>query len=139
MEHVLWKDEYAIGDSVIDAQHMQLFRKVGILLDLLDQVEDMTEKKSEIDDLINYLEVYCLFHFGVEEKYQQKVNYVDYEIHKKIHKTFAKQISEHKQELEQNLTKEGVADFGHFLIDWLIQHICICDQCILDNKPLNNE
>ena len=138
MEHILWKDEYKVNEPVIDAQHAQLFRKVEALLDLLDSVDDLSEKICEIDELINYLVVYTLFHFGAEENYQRKVNYVDYEKHKKIHEDFSKKISEHKRSLEQNLTREGVMEFGYFLVNWLIRHIGKCDKCIQSNKPLSD-
>lgn len=136
MAHILWKDEYKIDEPAIDAQHAQLFRKVGALMDMLDSVEDISVKRSEIDELVHYLEVYILFHFGAEENYQRNMNYVDYEKHKKIHAEFGKQISEYKKKLDQNFSKNGVSEFANYLVEWLIEHICKCDKCIQSNKPL---
>lgn len=136
-EVCLWKEQYKIGNKVIDEQHYQLFRKIENLL-AIARGGDAETKKKECIELIQFLLDYTKFHFESEEKIQREVQYVGYTQHAWIHQEFVHTIQLYKEKLEQNFSPAVLKSFAGTLLTWLSQHVCGCDRKILPNIPLED-
>ena len=115
-----WKHYYETGIPVVDQQHQELFRQVGILLDY----DKKRETQERIEETLTFLGEYVLKHFGTEEMMQKVVKYPLVAAHKEMHDNFVKTFLQ--------LKSEFAAEGGNMLIlmrlsmvavDWLKEHI----------------
>ena len=125
----IWKDEWAIGNATIDAQHKQLFKAINDLLDACSSGQGRAKLEPTLQFLIDYTNK----HFNDEEKIQQQCNYPDAPNHKKLHIAFKSTV----QGLAQKLLTEGssiaiVAKVNSDLGDWLVKHVQREDKKIAD-------
>lgn len=134
----LWKEQYKIGNKLIDEQHYQLFCKVENLL-VIARSGDIEEKKKECLELIGFLLDYTKFHFESEEKIQREMQYVGYTQHVWIHQEFVQTVRQYKEKLERDFSPEILKSFAGTLLTWLAQHVCGCDRKIMSNTPLEDQ
>lgn len=136
MSQIIWNESYKIGVDFIDKEHKLLFSTMNKLLRLSEN-----EEKSEwvCKEGIKYLKNHTEEHFEHEEKYMQSINYINYEIHKRLHDDFRyKTLPALEEELEN--TQYSAVSIRHFLgvcIGWVIAHTKTEDQAIVgktDNK-----
>lgn len=85
-----WKDEYALGISVVDAQHKQLFR----ISDELDKQLTTGIRAEEIDTILTRMGEYAARHFSMEEKYMAESNYPGRAEQQDAHKAFTVRFAE---------------------------------------------
>lgn len=122
MTEVAWKDDYCIGNEVIDSQHKKLF-------DILNQLYIASEQGREIEDvleLFDELDRYTKYHFEEEEKFFSTLSSVEMEAHQEMHQFF---INELAKTVQQSL-RIGSLSLGliYFLTDWLVYHIQVEDR-----------
>lgn len=115
-----WSENLATGNSVIDDQHKELFRRFDSLLNACNQ----RKGKDEVYKLIIFLGDYVKTHFSMEEDLQVKHKYPQYRSHKEQHDGFIKDL----QKLEQQLSLDGatlslVIQTNQTMVNWLINHI----------------
>ena len=118
MALINWTSDFSVGVEEIDIQHKKLVNMINELY------EAMTNGKgnSKLEEIINRLADYCVYHFATEEKYFDKFGYPDTENHKKIHNDFIEKVSIFKTEFENKevlLTNEVL----EFLSSWIRNHI----------------
>ena len=126
----IWTTELATGNSLIDAQHKQLFNSVNELMDACIRGKGRAALSATLDFLIDYTGK----HFSDEEKIQQQYRFPEYASHKRLHDTFKVSIDE----LSQQLRTEGasvalVAKLNSSLGDWLVNHLKVEDKKIGDH------
>lgn len=119
---LVWKDEYSVGVSMIDAQH-QMF--IGIINELYAAITSKKEK-DVLDGIFSQLVSYTQFHFQTEERYFDEFDYEGAEEHKAAHKKLVDQVLE-LQVKKTDLT-ENPFELMDFLEDWLIDHIIGMDK-----------
>lgn len=136
-EICLWKEQYRIGNQLIDEQHYQLFCKIENLL-VIARSGDIETKRKECFELIQFLIDYTKFHFESEEKIQKELQYVGYTQHIWIHQEFIRTIQQYKEKLEQEFSPAVLKSFAGTLLTWLSQHVCGCDRKIMSNTPLED-
>jgi hemerythrin len=117
---ITWSDKLATGNSNIDNQHQELFRRFDILLAACNQ----RKAKEEIHNLLLFLGDYVKTHFSMEEALQKKHDFPGYPDHKKEHDGFILEL----QKLEEEFQLEGascplIIQTNQTMIDWLINHI----------------
>ncbi|MDE7046345.1 MAG: bacteriohemerythrin [Acetatifactor sp.] len=134
----LWKEQYKIGNKVIDEQHYQLFCKIENLLAIAKE-GDIEKKRKECFELIEFLIDYTKFHFESEEKIQREMQYVGYTQHIWIHQNFVQTIQQYKEKLERDFSLDILKSFAGTLLTWLAQHVCGCDRKIMSNIPLEDQ
>lgn len=134
-EQRLWQNKYKINEPEIDSQHYQLFHKIDRLFYFVNNGDPVRQKK-ECMDTINFLIDYTIDHFNTEEAYQRKINYCDYERHKKMHSQFRQVIGQYQKKLLGDFSKKNLDAFFGTLIVWLITHVYIYDKKIMTNEPI---
>jgi len=82
--------------------------------------------KSVVDQILEELVRYAIYHFNTEEELLNKFEYPGYESHKKEHETFKASIQKF---LEREAKRRGISvDLLLFLKDWLIKLIIAIDR-----------
>ena len=115
-----WKKYYETGIQIVDEQHKELFRQVGILVDY----DQKKETRERIEETLNFLGEYVLRHFGTEEMMQKMLKYPKADQHKEMHEKFVQAFVELKQEYAvkgENLLV--LMKLTKVAIDWLQDHI----------------
>ena len=122
---IKWNENLETGNSEIDNQHKELFRRFGNLLDACDQ----GKAKEEVCNLLLFLGVYVMTHFATEEEVMLRHNYPHYQSHKEEHDNFTRDL----HSLEEQLRQEGatiqlVIQTNKTMISWLVNHISVSDK-----------
>jgi len=120
-----WNEKLATGNSNIDNQHKELFRRFDTLLAACNQ----RKGKDEVHNLLLFLGDYVKTHFSMEEALQKNNNYPGYADHKKEHDGFIREFVK----LEEQLKLEGasfplVIQTNQTMVNWLIKHINVRDK-----------
>lgn len=125
---VAFDESLVTGNEMIDEQHKELIGKIGKLVDCCEQGGG----KIEAIKMLDYLAEYTEFHFGEEEKLQEKVAYPAMEGHKAQHEAFKKAVEElHEMLIEEEGPSEAfVAAVNKNVVDWLFDHIKNLDQAL---------
>ena len=124
-----WNSDYKVFEDMIDKEHKVLF---DIALSALDyhNTDIKTHIKLTIQELYNYMKT----HFEHEELFMKKINYPEYEEHKKIHSNIVIQMNE----FIKSLSTINIVEFERKLIEyidiWLIGHILYEDRKIIAFK-----
>ena len=130
---MLWKDRYKLGVPRIDEQHKELFRRVGLFLQVLRSAVCWDEKLQQINEMLEFMKGYVVEHFHDEEEYQLSINYPGHEIHKQIHSDMVNYVQDVSRQFEQSDDNEELMQqFGGRLLAWLINHVAAEDQRIAD-------
>ena len=122
-ELVSWSDALSVGFAPIDAHHKNL-------VDLLNRLNSVTlsgKGRRVIEDILNELAEYTVYHFGYEEEQMQKFNYPNFDEHKEEHIAFVSQVTDfiNKFKLGESHLDEDVLNF---LKKWLSKHILGTDK-----------
>jgi hemerythrin len=122
---VEWDDRYSVAIPLIDDQHKELIRLTNDLYkgclagEEAARVNFMAAIKGTVD--------YVKYHFGVEEKLLQKINYPELAEHKRAHEEFVKHILNEVQSFQDG--KKFVPNlFVRYLRDWILSHIAMADR-----------
>jgi hemerythrin len=118
-----WTAALAVGLEEIDAQHKELFRRAGQLLDGLRQGD-----AAQIVPLVQFLHRYAVVHFGAEEDTMRAEGYAGYHRHKAEHDRFIADLLSLSAELDER----GPGAFlsvkaSAWLSDWLQAHVAGTD------------
>ncbi len=122
-----WTEDLATGSSDIDMQHKELFKRINALLEACRKGKG----KTEVNEVVRFLDDYVVQHFSEEEKYMKKYDYARYGTHKAQHLEFIDNFSELKRQIEH----EGpgvhlVVKTNHMIVQWLVNHICKVDRAL---------
>src|SRR5512138_133960 len=114
-----WTPALSVGVEEIDAQHRELFRRAGRLLEGIQAGEP-----EELGQLIDFLYRYAVEHFGAEEEHMRRTKFPGYLRHKAEHDRFAADLLALAAEWE----KKGASAFvslktSHWLTQWLRTHV----------------
>lgn len=134
-EQRFWENKYKINEPTIDSQHYQLFHKIDRLFYFVNN-GNPEKQKQECMKIIDFLMDYTLQHFSTEEAYQRKINYCDYERHKKMHDQFTKVINSYHKQLLNNFSQKTLEAFFGTLLVWLTNHVYIYDRKIITNEKI---
>ena len=118
MAYIEWNSNISVNIMEIDNQHKKLIEVINELHDSMIK----GKSKDILNGLLNDLTNYTVEHFGLEEYYMDKFNYINSSIHKKEHKDFIKKVAEYHNDLKNGKFLLSV-QVMNFLKDWLINHI----------------
>lgn len=121
MAELVWDEGMSVGIDSLDNDHKQL---IAILAQLMSAKNEKLGQKS-IDVIFERLEEYCQSHFAREETLLAKINYQQFEAHKRSHQAFINKIPQLKEQwfadgTESEVVKDKII---LFLQQWLIKHI----------------
>jgi hemerythrin len=126
---IQWEERYAVGIAIIDEQHKQLFGLTNALYEFCREGEISAREnfKAVLRTAVDYIN----FHFTMEERIMERVNYPESAEHKRDHLRFVKKVLE-----ESKLFEEGKSFVPHafvrFLRDWILTHIAVSDKLVVD-------
>jgi hemerythrin len=119
-QQIVWSHEFDVGDSGIDAQHLELYENSIKLLDAIHSGLGA----SEVENIISFLDNYVVQHFETEERYlaEHKYPFIDHQISQ--HQNFIKSYELLKSEITSNLKSKTYIMFRiqTLLIDWVVNH-----------------
>jgi len=115
-----WSPDLEIGHRMIDNQHKQL---VSLYNDLITSAKE-GKSMEEQERVLNFLCEYAVKHFAAEEAVQRRIDFPDYESHKRTHDAFKVTANE----LYEKFKKHGPspvlsAQIQQKVGEWLVNHI----------------
>jgi hemerythrin len=115
------------GVGEIDAQHRELFQRIG---QLLDASRDR-RSRDEVVRLLEFLGAYVVDHFAAEERTMEEAEYPRLEGHRGEHRQFVKEL----EILRHELKSEGPSNLfvirvGNRVTEWLREHIYRTDRTL---------
>ncbi len=121
-----WADKFSVNIKNIDDQHKKLISMVN---EFYSQISKKSEKAENniLEDLLNGLTEYTIYHFDTEEKYMMDTNYPDIDSHKKEHAEFVEKIRGIKNRYESGDVVLSI-EITTFIKNWLVTHIMDTDQ-----------
>ena len=109
-----WREEFSVGNAILDEQHKQIFRQLKVL-----KSWKVTQTDHDmLKDYIRFLSKYAAEHLHYEEEYMKKNSYPNLKKHQKEHLRFIETMKEMKKNSKQ-LIKEA----EQFMEDWWEKHI----------------
>jgi hemerythrin len=121
-----WSQALAVGHTGIDAQHQELFRRLGSLLDAM-----LAGDPTEIARLFDFLGAYVVEHFGAEEELMRKSAFPGYAVHKAAHDRFVRDYQELRRVFDAHGASSAVTiRTKTWIVDWLKAHIAGTDQLL---------
>lgn len=131
---IKWDDRYCIGIEKLDQEHRQLFRIAQRMVDSLQDggISDEKKRLFIMREGCKYLRSYWKRHAIDEEEYMRKIQYPDYNRHKKAHDDFYdRQLSNCDEMIDSDsCTREEVMAFMGQEVGWLLEHITTMDLAI---------
>jgi hemerythrin len=122
-----WTDKLATGISTIDSQHKELFKRINNLVTAIKK----QSCKSEIDDMIKFLDDYARVHFSEEEKHMQETKYAGFEQQHQDHGRYLAALAELKQQASlprvRGVSYDLSATTNQVVVDWIVSHIMNLD------------
>lgn len=125
MSFVEWKEEYSLGDKLIDSQHKSLF---AILNDLAEAGPD--DKEDASFKCLGQMEEYARVHFREEERLMRDNGYPGLVKHIEEHKEFLRQVEDYKISIFSSYVP--YQDIVEYLNNWLVEHVLGSDQKYMD-------
>lgn len=117
---IMWREEYSVGNPVLDGQHQRLF---DILNGLFNEISSRPDEQLIIiPEVVERLLDYLQYHFHSEEEHMRKVHFEELKEHAKSHQLILSRLVEIKNSLITNETAL-TPDLVVFFEKWLVKHI----------------
>ena len=125
---IKWSAKYNVGNFIIDHQHKRLVQ-------LINNLNEVVHQKTPSPDILEiyYQDVanYINFHFTTEENVMFTCHYSALAEHKVMHQNFKNAVNKLKQQTLDGQDPTG-KKLCNFLKDWLLTHIAVEDQKIVN-------
>src|SRR5689334_13135894 len=122
---IVWNEELATGNEVIDNQHKELFKRFNDFQSACKEGKGL----DELNDLLAFLGEYAKAHFALEEQLQKDHGYPDYLKHKQEHEGFIRNFKKLADQLNTNGTNPALLTQTNMtLVNWLTRHFTWTDQ-----------
>jgi hemerythrin len=122
---VTWQNSYSVGIQLIDDQHKELINLTNKLWASCMKGRDAS--KAIFMQAIRSAVEYVDYHFSTEEKIMERINYPEYGAHKREHTAFVKEVLSQVEDFT-NGKEFAPQSFVHYLKDWVLTHIAVCDK-----------
>jgi hemerythrin-like metal-binding protein len=121
---ITWDKKYSIGIEVIDNQHQKLVEHLNSYYESILN----GKAKDEIDNILEKLIDYAVYHFSEEEKVMNSIKGSNFSSHFQEHKNFCLRVLELKAKAHSG--EEVSYELFDFMKDWVLTHILLVDQKI---------
>ena len=122
-----WRDEFACGDALIDAQHKALFAQVNQMTAALD-AGDSAAVLQRLDELVTH----TIEHFSCEEEALRQCGYAGLREHQLDHLALLERTLTYRHDVAVGRTP--LAELLRFLIDEVITgHLVESDRLYFDS------
>ena len=119
MTFVEWKDEYNVGDPLMDTHHRQFFNLVRELDHALKSGKEGVDRKAVLKFLIKYLKM----HLQAEERLLENIGYPETKEHRAKHQEFEKKIRELEWSFDNDSDSLDMEELFSLIQNWLLTHI----------------
>lgn len=121
---VQWTPDLTVHVEKVDQQHMELFRQVN----LLGEAVWDGKGKAALGEILRFLLQYTSDHFRAEEELMRIHGYPKYDLHKRIHDDFAKEVQTLVKDFESGEVDSAlVISVVNRVGEWLRGHIRALD------------
>ncbi len=124
---IRWKEEYILGQGLIDKEHQELFKIANRALDVISSDEKITKLILLVKEVYTHIDI----HFTHEEKYMLSINYPEIDRHINLHKNMLDSLNDLITEislLDIYTIQKRLMDFIH---EYFVKHI------ITEDKKIN--
>ncbi len=123
-----WTEDLSVGVARIDEQHRELFRRINVLVDAINNARC----KYTIDSTIDFLAEYAATHFSQEEEVMEAAGYPEFAEHRAQHAIFMKALTDLGNQAAKPREKGSSYDLSvetnRVVVDWIIAHIMRVDK-----------
>jgi hemerythrin len=117
-----WSPELILNHELLDAQHLEIFRRLGEASTALDA------GRATLEDAVTAFTEALLDHVAVEERLMNETLYPERVRHRSAHELFVADLSRMREQLfRAGRTEDVDAWILHRLPDWLRFHIRVND------------
>lgn len=110
----------ATGVPSVDAQHQELFRRVGQLQEAMRQGRG----RDEVGRLLEFLGGYIVEHFTEEEQWMERLNCPAAAENRRAHRELLAKFQEFRSAFQKGeLGTTGLMQLYETLTDWLVRHV----------------
>ena len=121
-----WHASLSTGNPEIDAQHQEILRRLGDLVDALEQ-----GRREEIPRMFEFLGDYIVRHFGAEEAVMSASAYPGANVHAAAHRRFIREYGDLRRLYEVAGPTQAVSvRTATWVLDWLRSHIYAADRAL---------
>jgi hemerythrin len=115
---LLWRDQFSVGNDLIDMDHKHLIEIINKA-----EINLKTNSRSEFNALLEELSRYSKTHFEREELLAKAVDYPGSGQLHESHTFLVANLEQFKKDVGAEWSEEAIAKFTTFLRDWLIKHV----------------
>ncbi|HUJ70341.1 MAG TPA: bacteriohemerythrin [Syntrophorhabdales bacterium] len=123
VQFIVWKDEYEVGHSELDAHHRHLIDVINTLY----EIATAGASEAQLDETMREMDAYARRHFQAEEEALAAVAYPQLTLQRKAHGSYVRKVDELKRLFF--LPSGGLSqEILHYLKDWWLTHILTMDK-----------
>jgi hemerythrin len=118
MPYLSWKDEYSVGEPLMDSQHQKW---IGYINELMRAIEEQ-RNRDEQEEILENLVIYTRYHFASEERMMNRLGFEGLAEHREVHERMARRVRNMQADV---LAGSQVLDCDllKLMQDWLVEHI----------------
>lgn len=122
---VAWTQALSVGVDEIDAQHQELFRRIGLFFRALEEKRGA----AELEPLALYLRQYVREHFAEEQRLMEFSGYPELGEHLESHQRLEADLHLLSEELRRTGPTLGLARRLVALLNgWMVEHVGTTDR-----------
>lgn len=122
-----WKSEYSLNNSLLDAEHQELFKIASEAFKYVPNDKKLEKIKTTLNELFSYFQV----HFKDEEEYMKKIKFDKFEEHKKSHQEIIEELNNFIKNIKNMEILEIEEKLKEFIEVSLVGHILEKDKKII--------
>ncbi|PIQ54797.1 MAG: hemerythrin [Comamonadaceae bacterium CG12_big_fil_rev_8_21_14_0_65_59_15] len=115
---IQWRDQFSVGNDLIDADHKYLLEIINKAESCLNQ-----HQHPALVAVLEELTHYGQSHFEREELVARAVGYPKADQLHHSHDALVQSLAQFRTDLGESWTPEAGTRFAAFLRDWLVQHV----------------
>lgn len=124
-----WEGSQRTNVTVLDGQHRMLATLIRDLHDVMRDARSVETISGVFDELVEY----AAYHFSAEERLMRDIHFPGYLLHKAVHDDVRARLAELRDRFEHGGRAAVSIATLEFLRDWLVNHIEVADQSIVDH------
>ena len=125
---IMWAATLATGVAWVDEQHKELFERVNLLMDAIEEGSGT----AKVERTVSFLDQYVVEHFADEESAMDLHDYPERDSHKVQHAKFKVSIKTLLSDLESRNVEILPSRLKGSLVDWITVHVCDLDMRFAD-------
>jgi hemerythrin len=117
MNTLIWRDEYCVGNDLVDTEHRRLFDIANEIL----HINNPLMKTSRIGELVKELYSYMRDHFKHEEALMESISFKGIEEHKAMHQSIVTEMNTMLKRSRDYIQLDNM--LVSLMNEWVLKHI----------------